>query len=184
MPRISCKPRKDGKTVALVRYPYSRELKKKVTHTYGSIQVDADPDDVRSHIRVAKKYRNADFESLLTVDDLVYIRSWLMEHGDTKARELRRARDTRVERDVLERLRANAETDGNPLAQVVKLLPAAGEMLRKFAEDCRLRGQEPWDHLRKSYLEVHAAIKEFEQLAKKAGVTKERRKTAADIASP
>ncbi|CAN0622856.1 conserved protein of unknown function [Burkholderia multivorans] len=183
MPRISCKLRKDGRTVALVRYPYCPERKSKCTDTYGSIPLNADPDDVKAYIRLAKKYHRLHIEDVFTVDDLVYIRDWLIEHGDPKGNERRRARDARVERDVLERLRAGAEVEANPLAQVVKLLPAAGEMLHKLSEECRARGQDPFTHLRKLYMDVLDADKMFLQLAEKAGVRKKMKRGKPDEAS-
>ncbi|QKL60722.1 hypothetical protein HI808_03120 [Ralstonia solanacearum] len=112
---------------------------------------------------------------MFTVDDLVYIREWLMEHGDPKGNERRKARDARVERDVLERLRASTEAEDNPLARVVKLLPAAGEMLYKLSEECRARGQEPFKHLRDLYMDVVNANKIYLQLAEKAEVRKKKR---------
>jgi uncharacterized protein YicC (UPF0701 family) len=160
-----------------VRYPYDKTRRRNITDTYGSIRLDADPDDVKAYIKISQKYRHRIIEDLFTVDDLVHIRSWLLENGDPAARARRQARDARVERAVLERLRASAEAEGNPLAQVVTLLPAAGQMLRKLAEDCRARKQEPWELLRKPYMEVYDAIKQFELAAKEAGVTKKRSKS-------
>ncbi|WP_308142667.1 hypothetical protein [Burkholderia pseudomallei] len=175
MSHIHCRPRKNCQTVALVRDPYSKARGRSGTDYRGSIRKDADPDDVKAYIRIAKKYSHLGIDEVFTVDDLVYIREWLMEHGDPKGKQRRKARDARVERDVLERLRTNAEVEGNPLVQVVKLLPAAGEMLLKLSEECRARGQEPYKHLRDLYMDVLDADKIFLQLADKAGVRKKKR---------
>ncbi|WP_224005105.1 hypothetical protein [Cupriavidus pinatubonensis] len=121
---------------------------------------------------------------MFTVEDLVYIRGWLIENGDPKAKELRKTRDARVERDLLERLQTSMEAKDNPLAQVVGLLPAAGEMLHKLSEECRSSGQEPLKHLRNLYMEVYEAYTAFEQLAKQAGVMKKKRGQSSDEASP
>ncbi|MFD1555203.1 hypothetical protein ACFSHT_06095 [Paraburkholderia silviterrae] len=175
------KQRKGGNTVQLVRYRYCADRKRSITVTVGSIPIDADPDDVRPFLRLARTTRlhgsDAVTESL-TDDDLVLVRAWLLRHGDRRADERRKARDARVERDVLERIRGSGDAGEDPLAHAVTLLPAAGELLLKLSAECQARGQDPWQLLRQSYLSVQAATKEFERLAKEAGITKKRRQTA------
>lgn len=183
MPPIKCKLRKGSRKVPLVRYPYSEVRRRGVTDTYGCIPLDADPDDVKAYIEISEQYRSRSIEDLFTVDDLVYIRGWLLKHGDPIAMARRQARDAKVERALLERLRTNTETEQDPLVQVATLLPAAGEMLRTLAEECRSRGQEPWDSLRRPYMEVYEAIKCFEQSAKEAGATKRRSKCSDEVSA-
>jgi len=172
MARISCKPRKDGKTVALVRYSYSRDRKRNETVTYGSVSLDADPDDVKAYIRVSKTHIRTPFELLFSFEDLRHIKEWLSLHGDPVARALREARDKRTERALLEELSASREAPEDPLMAVTKLLPAAGEMLKALALECKAAGTDPFKELRHRYNEVYKAHKQFELLAKEAGVMK------------
>lgn len=176
MSLIQCKPNKGGNTAQLVRYPYCRTRKRNITVTYGSIRLDADPDDVKGFIQVSERYCNVPFDSLFSGDDLVVIRAWLLQHGDRRAAERRRARDARIERKILEQIRSDSNEGDDALTKAAEALLTAGELLYKLAENCKAIGQDPWTVLRGRYLSVRNSYKGFEQGAKNAGLTKEKRK--------
>jgi len=173
---IQCKPNKGGNTAQLVRYPYCRTRKRNITVTYGSIRLDADPDDVKAYLQISERYRGVPVDSLFTGDDFVVIRAWLLQHGDRRAAERRKERDARIERKVLERIRVDSEESDDALAKAIEALRVAGEWIGELSANCRATGQDPWAALRARYLSVRNGYKNFEEEAKNAGLTKEKRK--------
>lgn len=172
---LHIKTRRRGNTVQLVRYQYCARRKRSVTTTIGSMPIDADPDDILAYIRLSNRFRNSHNNSSidpLTDNDLVVLKAWLLQHGDRKAAERRKARDARVEREVLERIQVSADAGDDALTRAVEGLRAAGELLCKLSADFVADGQDPWPILRPRYLNVLSASKDFEQRAKEAGVTK------------
>ncbi|MBB5427476.1 hypothetical protein HDG40_005655 [Paraburkholderia sp. JPY158] len=156
-------------TATLYRNVHSRMLKRTVPVTVGSIRADTDPDDAPHSIRFSRNTT----ERTLNADDLAILRAWLVQHGDRKAAELRKARAQRIEQAVVARL-AEQGTSGDEIDRAVELLHAAGAHLLRFSADLKTRGHDPWPILRRRYLAVHAAFKSFEEKAKGAGLTKKR----------
>lgn len=172
---LRIKQRKRGNTVQLVRYRYCAQRGRSITTTIGAMPIDADPDDVLAYVRLSNRSRNSHGNSHiepLTDNDLVVLKAWLLQHGDRRAAELRKARDARVERAVLERIQAGTDAGEDAFTKAAEALRAAGELLCKLSADCVADGKNPWPILRPRYLDVLSAAKYFEHRAKEAGVTK------------
>lgn len=178
-PLISIKRRTDSsKSLSLVRYYWDPINKKRVTDSYGSISLSADPDDIAPQIKLSakKRYENPEIAAHFSIDDLAVIRTWLLKNGDSDARELRLRRDSRVVGEALDKRKVHDEatSDEDEVAIAVCKLNLAGAFIKTQAEAHKMQGIESWPILRPRYLQVYEAFKHFQDLANEAGVTKGR----------
>jgi hypothetical protein len=141
--------------------------------TLGSVDLDADPDDIGPGLRLRPGVSLGDAErQQLSV--------WLRIAGDASAAMRRRVAKERIEVRVRAEVLAKlSETTGDEFERAVAALNDVAVALPGLAEDMKKIGSKgAWTVLRPRYLAIHAAWERLVESAQAAGVARKAKRTA------